>query len=71
MFEVGGGGVFARSYNAAVSAEGSPRARSWAVLTVVVDGVCVELLVVGSSRLREVLLCASAEVVVRYQVWGQ
>jgi hypothetical protein len=40
------------------------------MLTVVVDGVCVELGVVESSRLLEVLLCAYAEVVVRYQVWG-
>jgi hypothetical protein len=47
MFEVGGGGgVSARSYNAAVSAEGSLRARSWVVLTVIVDDVGVPLGVV-------------------------
>jgi hypothetical protein len=62
------GGVFARPYNAAVSAAESLRTRLWAVLTVVVDSVCVKLGVVESSRLLEVLLCACAEVVVRYQV---
>jgi hypothetical protein len=68
--EVGEGGVLVRSYTAAVSAAESQRMRIWGMLTVVVDGVCVELGVVGSSRLLEVLLCACAEVVVRYQVWG-
>jgi hypothetical protein len=62
--------VLVRSYTAEVSAAESLRTHLWAVLTVVVDGVCVELLVIGSSRLREVLLCASAEVVIRYKVWG-
>jgi hypothetical protein len=70
MFEVGRGGVFVRSYNAAISAAKSLRARSWAVLTVIVDGVGVELGVVESTRLLEVLLCAYAEVVVRYGVSG-
>jgi hypothetical protein len=69
--EDGGGGVLVRSCTAKVSAAESLRTRLWAVLTVVVDGVCVELLIVGSSRLREILLCASAEVIVRYQGWGQ
>jgi hypothetical protein len=68
--EDGGGGVLARSCTAEVSAAESLRTRLWAVLTVVVDSICVELLVVGSSRLREVLLYASAEIVVRYKVWG-
>jgi hypothetical protein len=70
MFEVGGGGVFMRSYNAAISAAESLGARSWAMLTVIVDGVGVELGVVEPTRLLEVLLCACAEVVVRYGVLG-
>jgi hypothetical protein len=70
MFEVGGGGVFLRSCNAVVSAAESLCARSRAVLTVIVDGVGVELGVVEPTRLLEVLLCACAEVVVRYKVWG-
>jgi hypothetical protein len=70
MFEVGSGGVFVRSYNAAVSAVESLRARSWAVLTAIVDGVGGELGVVEPTRLLEVLLCACAEVVIRYGVLG-
>jgi hypothetical protein len=63
--EVGGGGVLVRSCAAAaVSGAVSQRTHSWAVLTVVVDSVCVELLIMGSSRLREVLLCTTAEVVI-------
>jgi hypothetical protein len=68
--EDGGGGVLVRSCTAEVSAAESLCTRLWVVLTVVVDGVCVELLIVGSSHLREVLLCACAEVVVRYGVFG-
>jgi hypothetical protein len=70
MFEVGGGGDSVRSYNAVVSAAESLRARSWAILTVIVDGVGVELGVVEPTRLLEVPLCACAEVAVRYGVLG-
>jgi hypothetical protein len=68
--EDGGGGVFARSCSAAVSAAGSQGQRVGAVLTVVVDGLCVELGVVEPPCLLEVLLYACAEVVVRYKVLG-
>jgi hypothetical protein len=54
-----GGGVFVRSYNAAVSAAKSLRTRLWAVLTKIVCGVCLEIGVVESFRLLEVRLCAS------------
>jgi hypothetical protein len=68
--EDGGGGVLGRSCITKVSAVVRLRTLLWVVLTLVVDGICDELIVVGSSCLREVSLCASAEVVVRYKVWG-
>jgi hypothetical protein len=67
---MGKGNVRAETHPSMYSEEIGLRTYLWAVLTVVVHSVCVELLVVGSSRLREVLLYASTEIVVRYKVQG-
>lgn len=68
--EDGGGGVLVRSCAATVSAVEDQRTRVLVMLTVIVDGVCIKLGVMKPSRLREVLLCACAKVVVLYAVWG-